>query len=138
VDNGALFCVVRSLPANCKQSWPADDPGTLHKLPSAIPTAFALLLPVLPPAVYTACISSGTFLQGGALPIPIDGPLMIMAGFAVANMVQHLVAVPLLHNYSMRPSLAAITFTFYACFNVVYVLATVGVIDVSFLLPGRK
>lgn len=63
---------------------------------------------------------------------------MIMAGFSVANMVQHLVVVPLLHNYTMRPSLAAITFTFYACFNVVYVLATAGVIDVSFLVPETK
>lgn len=73
---------------------------------------------------------AGTVLHGGPLPIPLDGPLMVMAGFSMVNMVQHLVVVPWVHKYKMKPSLAVITFLFYACFNVVYGLATVGLINI--------
>lgn len=83
-------------------------------------------------------LPSGTALHGGALSIPLDGPLMVMAGFSIANMMQHLIVVPLVHRFRMRPSLAAITFLFYACFNVVYVLATVGIIQVGSLVPARQ
>lgn len=61
---------------------------------------------------------------------------MVMAGFSIANMVQHLIVVPLVHRFKMRPSLAVITFLFYACFNVVYGLTTVGVIHIRALRPG--
>jgi Ca2+/Na+ antiporter len=81
------------------------------------------------PSCAAACYS-GTILHGGPLSIPVDGPLMVMAGFSIANMVQHLIVVPWVHRYKMKPSLAVITFLFYACFNVVYGLATMGLINI--------
>lgn len=82
------------------------------------------------------CLAAGTALHGGPLSIPVDGPLMVMAGFSIANMLQHLLVVPCVLKYKMKPSLAVITFLFYACFNVVYGLATVGIIRVRGLVPA--
>jgi hypothetical protein len=61
---------------------------------------------------------------------------MVMAGFSIVNMVQHLLVVPWVAKYRMKPSLAVLTFLFYACFNVVYVLATIGVFHIRPLQPG--
>lgn len=89
-------------------------------------------MPELPSCVFS---SAGTILHGGPLSIPVDGPLMVMAGFSIVNMVQHLIVVPLVHRYRMKPSIAVITFLFYVCFNVLYVLATVGVIHIETINP---
>lgn len=76
-------------------------------------------------------------LHGGALLIPVDSPSLVMAGFAVVNMVQHLIMVPLVHRYKVRPSLTITSWLFYASFNVVYVLATIGVIRVKGFPPRQ-
>jgi hypothetical protein len=59
-----------------------------------------------------------------------------MAGFSIVNMVQHLIVVPLVHRFRLRRSLAAITFLFYICFSVVYILTILGVINIRVRSPG--
>lgn len=81
---------------------------------------------------------SGTALHDGPVSFAVDGPLIVMTGFSIASMVQHLIMVPLVHRFRMKPSMAVITFLFYACFNVVYVLATAGVIQIRSLVPARS
>ena len=76
-------------------------------------------------------------LHGGALPVPVDGPLLVMAGFSVVNIMQHPVMVPLVHRFRMRPSLAVPMWLYYAAFNLVYVLATLGVIRVRGMQPAQ-
>jgi sodium/potassium/calcium exchanger 6 len=78
----------------------------------------------------------GSLLHNRVLAIPVDTPLLIMAGFAMANMVQHIVLVPTVHRYRMRVSLAVPLFLFYLLFNVMYLLATVGIIRMKAFEPA--
>lgn len=104
-----------------------------HDTSLTAPIFLHLLYPpsLRPPVLH----KTGTALHGGPLTIPVDGPLMVMAGFSIVNTVQHLIVVPLVHRYKMKPSLAVITFLFYGCFSVVYGLTVTGVIHIRALNP---
>jgi sodium/potassium/calcium exchanger 6 len=95
----------------------------------AVAACFASPLFVLMVGIGSA-LAYGATLNHGVLLVPVDGPLMVMLGFGVVNLVKYLVAVPLLYRFAMSRKMAATSFLYYACFNVVYGLVIAGVIRI--------
>lgn len=77
-----------------------------------------------------SAMAYGAVLNHGVLHVPVDGPMLIMIGFGVVNLVKYLLLVPLLYGFRMDRKLAFTAFLYYACFNVVYGLAIAGVITI--------
>lgn len=95
----------------------------------AVAACFASPLFVLMVGIGSA-LAYGATLNHGVLLVPVDGPLLVMLGFGVVNLVKYLVTVPLFYRFAMTRKMAATSFLYYACFNVVYGLVIAGVIRI--------
>ena len=92
----------------------------------AITACFASPLFSLLVGMATA-LAYGVSYNHGVLHCVVDKPLMVMYGFAAANLVKFLIVVPLVYRFTLGKKMAIVAFMFYLTYNVVYAMAQLGV-----------
>lgn len=56
-----------------------------------------------------------------------------MVVFSILNLAKYLIEVPCCYHYQMSKKLSLGSFVYYICFNVVYGLVMIGVINLDFI-----